>query len=198
MDVITAPNTDPMPLFNQWYQDAKALDPIFYCGMNIATVDASGAPNVRVVLLKEIEGSDFIFYTNYNSDKGKQLEHNAQICANFWWIGNQRQIRIDGIVTKVSFEQSERYFKSRPQGSQLAAITSQQSQPIESIEQLEQKYDQIVEAYQDKPVECPKHWGGYKITPSRIEFWQGKQHRLHHRVRYERTEKAWNKVFLQP
>jgi pyridoxamine 5'-phosphate oxidase len=198
MNLQTAPKNNPFPLFEHWLNQAKETDPIYYCGMNVATVDANGHPSTRVVLLKEYSEQGFVFYTNYLSRKGQELATNPNICANFWWKEFQRQIRIDGVVEKVSEEQSDRYFFSRPQGSQLAAIASQQSQPIESIEALEKRYQQTVEAHQTQPIQRPKHWGGYRIIPKQIEFWQGLEYRLHHRLRYVKSDGQWMTEYLQP
>jgi pyridoxamine 5'-phosphate oxidase len=198
MNLQTAPKNNPFPLFEHWLNEAKSIDPVFYCGMTIATVNAQGLPSNRVVLLKEFDEKGFVFYTNYHSRKGQELTQNPNICANFWWKEFQRQIRIDGQVEKVSSEQSDRYFLSRPQGSQLAAIASQQSQPIESFEVLQQRYQQTVAEYKDKPITRPEHWGGYRIIPTSIEFWQGLDHRLHHRLRYSKSNGEWITECLQP
>ncbi len=198
MNIQDAPHNDPLPLFRDWLNSAKEQDNIFYCGMNIATVSARGMPTSRVVLLKEFDEQGFVFYTNYNSRKGDELGHNPNICANFWWPSFQRQIRIEGVVEKVSAEQSTDYFFTRPEGSQLAAIASDQSQPIESIEALENKYDAIVKEFENKDIKRPEHWGGYRIKPNYIEFWQGLQHRLHHRLIYKKTDNQWLTEYLQP
>ncbi len=198
MNFQSVPKDNPFFLFQQWLQAAKDSDPVYYCGMNVATVDANGFPTTRVVLLKEYDERGFVFYTNYLSRKGDELKTNPRICANFWWKEFQRQIRIEGKVEKVSDEQSDRYFYSRPEGSQLAAIASQQSQPIESLDALEAQFNRVVDIHKSQPIKRPKHWGGYRIIPERIEFWQGLDHRLHHRLRYVKTGPDWNTEYLQP
>lgn len=198
MDIQSAPNNSPFPLFENWLNSAREHDPVYYCGMNIATVDHKGRPANRVVLLKQYDEQGFVFYTNYNSRKGQELSVNPYISASFWWSAFQRQIRIEGKVDKVSSEQSDRYFFSRPRGSQLAAIASHQSESIKSIKALEQQYQQVVSQHQSSDIKRPEHWGGYRIVPNRIEFWQGLDHRLHHRLVYLKTDSGWQTQFLQP
>lgn len=189
---------EPFKLFQIWFDQAKQDDPEFHHGMNIATVNAQHQPSVRVVFLKEYDQDGFVFYTNYQSHKGQDLEANPNICANFWWSSSQRQVRISGKVSKVPQEQSDQYFHSRPRGSQLAAICSQQSRPIKSFEQLKANYHEVVQAHENRSIERPEHWGGYRITPEQIEFWQGLEHRLHHRLVFLRENETWSKKIIQP
>ncbi|WP_144393659.1 pyridoxamine 5'-phosphate oxidase [Pleionea sediminis] len=198
MNIQEAPKNTPFPLFENWFAEAKKHDPDYYNGMTIATTNAENKPSNRVVLLKEFDEQGFVFYTNYNSRKGIELKHAPYISANFWWSHFQRQIRIEGTVEKISEEQSTRYFLSRPRGSQLAAIASAQSQPIESFAALEKQYQDTVKKFDDKTLEKPAHWGGYRIIPDYIEFWQGLEHRLHYRLIYRRTDSGWATEYLQP
>ena len=198
MDIQSAPKNSPYPLFENWLSSAKKHDPVYFCGMNIATVEANGRPSNRVVLLKQHDERGFVFYTNYNSRKGQALAANPYISASFWWSAFQRQIRIEGTVEKVSSEQSDQYFFSRPRGSQLAAIASHQSEVIDSTDALEQHYQQVIEQHQHIDIKRPDHWGGYRIIPQRIEFWQGLDHRLHHRLVYLKQDSGWKTEFLQP
>jgi len=198
MSLNDAENQSPFELFNDWFMQAKEQDPEYYNGMTIATISEQTTPDCRVVLLKEFDESGFVFYTNYQSRKGQELAMNPAICANFWWSQFQRQVRIEGTVEKVSEEQSDQYFYSRPEGSQLAAIASSQSQPIDSFDALEERYQLIAKQHKSAPIKRPSHWGGYKITPVRIEFWQGLQHRLHHRLVFHWQNNAWHTQVLQP
>ncbi len=198
MNIQQAPKDNPFPLFEDWFTAAKENDPVYYCGMSIATVNAMGRPSNRVVLLKEYDANGFVFYTNYNSRKGQELENNPYISATFWWSEFQRQIRIEGKVEKVSQQRSSAYFYSRPEGSQLAAIASQQSATIESLAALEQNFEKVTKTYSNKPIEKPEHWGGYRIKPDSIEYWQGLEHRLHHRLLYTHKEGRWSTQYLQP
>ncbi|NVJ49274.1 MAG: pyridoxamine 5'-phosphate oxidase [Gammaproteobacteria bacterium] len=198
MQLHDAQNQSPFALFEDWLAAAKEHDPEFYNGMTIATVTPEQTPDSRVVLLKEYDSNGFVFYTNYLSRKGKELSVNPHVCANFWWSHFQRQVRIEGHVEKVSTEQSDRYFLSRPRGSQLAAIASQQSKPIETLDALHAQYDKTVKEHQDKPITRPAHWGGFRIKPTRIEFWQGLEHRLHHRLVFRKKQDRWISEFLQP
>ncbi|MEE4245662.1 MAG: pyridoxamine 5'-phosphate oxidase [Kangiellaceae bacterium] len=195
---LNAPADNPFDIFSSWFSQAKQDDPDYYNGMNIATVDHQGQPSSRVVLLKSFDNDGFIFYTNYLSRKGHEMATNNKVAATFWWSQVQRQIRIEGAIEKVPAQTSDDYFYSRPRGSQLAAITSQQSQPIESLTALEQKYREVVQKYEGKDTQRPEHWGGYRIIPQRIEFWQGLDHRLHHRLVYCRDGNGWRTEYIQP
>ncbi|NVJ61409.1 MAG: pyridoxamine 5'-phosphate oxidase [Gammaproteobacteria bacterium] len=189
---------EPLELFTLWFDQAKTDDPDYHHGMSIATVNAKQEPSVRVVFLKEYDEQGFVFYTNYNSNKGNDLANNPNICANFWWKTRQRQVRISGVVSKVPNEQSDQYFHSRPRGSQLAAICSKQSQAISSFNQLKENYEKIVDEHKNKTIDRPAHWGGYRIKANRIEFWQGLEHRLHHRLVFEMNGSDWHQHVIQP
>ena len=193
-----APLDTPFPLFESWFKQAKEKDPTYYCGMTVATVDTNGCPSSRVVFLRSFDDNGFIFYTNYHSDKGKDLAENPHICASFWWSAFQRQVRIEGQAEKISAKESDEYFYGRPHLSQIASAMSDQSRTIESFDVLQQKFDDEVERHKTDPVVRPEHWGGYRIVPKKIEFWQGLDHRLHHRQVYQQSEQGWQVSYLQP
>ena len=172
-------DADPMAQFKKWFDQARHSDVYEPNAMALATVDESQKPCCRIVLLKAIDHG-FIFYTNYSSNKGRQLDNNTHTAATFWWDKLERQVRIEGAVEKVEAELSDVYFLSRPAGSQLSAVASPQSQPVESYQQL----IMLKDAADKSSLHRPKNWGGYRIMPSRIEFWQGRENRLHDRFVY--------------
>lgn len=190
-------STQILERFTQWLEQAKQQDATYYNGMSIATVSSSGQPSNRVVLMKSVDESGLTFFTNYDSDKGEELAQNAKIAATFWWSAFQRQVRIEGSVTKTTKEESEAYFAQRPLLSQVAAAVSKQSQPIESFELLKQQFEDKREQWGDN-VPCPDNWGGYRIDAHKIEFWQGKDHRLHERHLYQAVDGQWVMSILQP
>jgi len=185
---------DPYKMFQNWMVDAindKVNEPN---AMIISTVDENNTPHARTVLLKEIHEGQFVFYTNYDSDKAKQIEQNPNVSLLFLWHESQRQVRITGKASRVSEEKSTEYFQSRPRGSQIGAWTSPQSQIIENREVLNKKRIDVVEANHGKEnLEKPEFWGGYGIDASSIEFWQGRDNRLHDRLRYSKVEddRSW-------
>ena len=167
--------------------------------MTLATADKTGAPSARVVLLKGFDERGFIFYTNYNSRKGQELAENPYAALTFYWPQLERQVCVAGMVSKVTPQESELYFKNRPRGSQLGAWASDQSSVVQSRGELEKNWENIENQYQGKDVPRPPHWGGYVLKPSRIEFWQGRPNRLHDRFRYTRQEGgAWTLERLAP
>jgi len=182
-------DADPLAQFNQWFElaaDSKVREPN---AMALATVDGTGMPSCRIVLLKGVDHG-FVFFTNYASRKGRQLHDNNHAAVTFWWDAMHRQVRIEGEVEKVSTQESDEYFYSRPQGSQVSASISPQSEVIESCQQLLD----LKQAFDIKTLKRPEHWGGYRLIPSRMEFWQGRQNRLHDRFVYQKqTDKklAW-------
>jgi len=186
-------NMYPSPLlqFASWFKDAANADIPEPNAMVLSTVSAEGKPSSRVVLLKEYNGTGFIFFTNYNSKKGHDLQQNPNACINFWWGKMERQIRITGLIEKISEKESDDYFYSRPIGSQAGAIISPQSSEIESREWLEQKF---IEIQLSGNIKRPATWGGFILLPDSLEFWQGRSNRLHDRLVYEKTENGEWKI----
>ncbi len=182
------PSLDPWIHFEQWYAAARSLpEPT---AMALATSTLDGSPSLRMVLLKEF-GADagFVFYTNYDSRKGHDLAHNARVALLFFWPTLHRQIRIEGAATKTSREDSAAYFRTRARGAQIGAWASAQSSVIEPGE-LERRVEELTLEYEGREVPVPPYWGGFRVTPSRFEFWQGKEHRLHERLVFERVANA--------
>lgn len=191
---------NPLKQFEKWFQSADENDFIEEPNaMTLSTVGLDGYPKARVVLLKQFDESGFLFYTNYESEKGLAIESNQNVCLSFFWPAEERQVIIKGTAEKISEEKSTAYFQSRPEGSQLGALVSNQSQPIESREVLEEKLQQLEERYKGKPIPKPQNWGGYRVKPVECEFWQGRANRLHDRIRYQLNQnKSWTMVRLAP
>lgn len=190
----------PLPLFTSWFEDAEKNPEIEEVNaMSLATCGTEGFPKNRIVLLKSFGEKGFSFYTNYNSEKAKDIEENPRVCLSFFWPALERQVIIKGIAMKTSEEDSVAYFASRPRGSQLGAWASNQSHVLSSREELERQLKEIEEKYRNKEVEKPPFWGGYLVTPRSFEFWQGRNNRLHDRVIYKFIENdTWESNRLSP
>jgi len=188
---------DPFAQFERWFQDAHAAQLPLANAMTLATVTPQGAPDARIVLLKGVEGGGFVFYTNYDSRKGKQLAARPEACLVFLWTQLERQVRIEGKVEKVAPADSDSYFASRPAGARLSARASAQSEVVPGREFLESAAKKEKEQYGDNPPR-PAHWGGYRVLPAQIEFWQGRENRLHDRLLYRRNSDRWTIERLAP
>ncbi|WP_409265450.1 pyridoxamine 5'-phosphate oxidase [Massilia sp. BHUDP2] len=189
---------DPMLQFTQWFEQALKAEVNEPNAMSVATVAANGRPSSRIVLVKQFDERGFTWYTNYDSRKGQELEDNQYAALLFFWSELERQVRIEGRVERTSNEESDRYFRSRPLKSRLSAIASRQSAPIGSRAELEQNYEAVARQAGDDPAR-PGNWGGFRLVPERLEFWQGRRSRFHDRIVYERQEDgSWTRLRLQP
>ncbi|GAC1305210.1 MAG: pyridoxamine 5'-phosphate oxidase [Mucilaginibacter sp.] len=190
---------DPIKQFDAWFSDAMEAKELEPNAMTLATATHDGRPSARIVLLKGVNENGFMFYTNYLSRKGKEITKNPLGALTFFWAGMERQVRIEGTIEKLSKEQSDRYFQSRPKNSQIGALASPQSQEIASREILEKKWSELEVEYDGKDIPKPSFWGGYILKPRLIEFWQGRPSRLHDRILYKKIDnKNWKKVRLAP
>ena len=188
---------DPLVLFEQWQKEANAAGLADPTGVVVATVQPDGSIRQRFVLLKGVSEDGFVFFTNYNSDKAAALAQNDRSSMLFPWNELDRQVSVSGKVEKIAESESDAYFAARPRASQIAAWTSQQSQPIASRGALEAQYQATLERFDGSDVPRPPHWGGFRLVPQRIEFWQGGEDRLHDRFVYQYTN-GWNRSRLQP
>ena len=188
---------DPLRQFERWFEDALSAKVPLPNAMTLATVTSSGAPSARIVLLKGLENGGFVFFTNYLSRKGQELQKNARACLLLLWSDLERQVRIDGVVEKVTAAESDAYYATRPLGARLSAWASAQSTPVPSRKVLEDSMEEVKGKHGDKP-ERPPHWGGYRVTPQEIEFWQGRADRLHDRLVYRRKDNTWKIERLSP
>ncbi|MDR3442837.1 MAG: pyridoxamine 5'-phosphate oxidase [Legionella sp.] len=189
---------DPITQFHLWFEDVLKNETNDPTAMVLSTVDDKGCPDSRVVLLKGLEEGDFVFYTNYQSSKATQLQNKSYAALNFYWPQMARQVRIRGQVKQVSQEQSDSYFLSRPIKSQYSAIISPQSHEVPSRESLENALNDLIQKHAQEPVLRPEYWGGYRVIPYEIEFWQGRDNRLHDRIRYCRQKGQWEHHRLAP
>lgn len=187
LDISDVQN-DPFQQFKKWFSEALEVSTDEPNAMTLATVSPSGKPSARVVLLKGFDNKGFTFYTNYASKKGNDIIQNPNVALCFWWHALERQVRIEGVIEKISEEASIAYFQSRPRGSQIGALASPQSEVVTDRAVLEKKYDDLLAKYGDteggEAIPKPEHWGGYCVRPTQMEFWQGRRSRLHDRIRY--------------
>ena len=188
---------NPVQLFSNWfnYIDYKKME-LETNAMSLSTVDVSNFPITRVVLLKKFSDEGFVFYTNYNSRKGKAIDKNSNVCLSFFWPSTEQQVIINGRAVKLSTIDSDNYFNSRPIGSKLGAVISNQSEIIDSRKFLEDKMTKL--KLEKKSIKRPENWGGYNVIPYSIEFWQGRDNRLHDRILYQKENNIWNHVRLSP
>jgi pyridoxamine 5'-phosphate oxidase len=213
---------DPIVQFRSWFEQAtgarasgrmrrffislyksvfliRGVEQLDLNAMTLATADRQGRPSARVVLLKGLDERGFIFYTNYNSRKGRELEENPEAALVFYWPEQEREVCVAGRVSKLPVTESEAYFRSRPRGSQIGTLASDQSSVVRDRQELEVKWNQFETQYPGKDIPCPSHWGGYALAPARLEFWQGRPNRLHDRFRYTRQpDKTWLIERLSP
>jgi pyridoxamine 5'-phosphate oxidase len=189
---------DPVDQFSVWWEEAVKSDIAEVNAMSLATCKPDGSPSARIVLLKGYSKEGFTFYTNYLSDKGKELEGNARTALVFFWKELERQVRIEGTAEKVSEEASDAYFRSRPTGSKIGAWASAQSAVVAGREEIEERYLDLSSRFKDGEIPRPLHWGGYIVRPTKIEFWQGRASRLHDRILYSKIKDGWKIERLSP
>lgn len=192
------PGSDPIERFVSTFDRARRREPHDATSVALATADGSAMPSVRMVLLKEVDERGFTFFTNYDSRKAKELVENPRAALCFYWPSLEEQIRVEGIVRRISEEQSDAYFATRQKGSQLGAWASRQSEPLESRRTLLSRYLRLKARYLGKPVPRPEFWGGYRLSPDRIEFWNHRRFRLHDRRLYIREGDTWRMERLNP
>ena len=189
---------DPVEQFRRWFDEALAADLHEPNAMALATSTPGGSPSARIVLLKGFDERGFVFYTNYEGRKSGELETNPYAALVFYWGELQRQVRIEGRVSRIPDRESDAYFAGRPRGSQLGAWASEQSRPVGDRSTLEERVRELEVEYEDREVPRPPFWGGYRVEPETIEFWQGRENRLHDRLRYSRAGDLWERERLQP
>lgn len=197
LDVKTA-DPDPFVQFSVWMKMAVDYNVNEPNAMNLATVSDNGQPSSRIVLLRDFTAEGFVFFTNYGSHKGIELESRKLAALNFFWPELHKQVRIEGTASRIEESDSDEYFSTQPRESQIGALVSQQSTPLTSREELEQKFENLTKELEGKDLQRPKNWGGYRIKPSLFEFWQGRPSRLHDRIRYDLTGGTWKLSRLYP
>jgi len=192
-------DSNPFAQFDQWFQASKKSDTREPYAMALATADSNGQPSMRMVLLRAYDQKGFVFYTNYLSRKGKELAENPLASLLFFWESQERQIRLEGKIEKVSEKMSQSYFEKRPFKSQVGAVASNQSEVIESRKELEEKFDALLAVQEGRgSIDKPEHWGGYRLVPHYFEFWQGRRSRLHDRICYKQEGSDWKIERLAP
>ena len=191
-------STDPFALFHDWYTEARSTELNDSNAVALATADAQGHPSVRMVLLKGYDERGFVFYTNRESRKAGDLAANPHVALLFHWKSLRRQIRIEGPIAFASDAESDAYFASRSRDSQLGAWASDQSRPLDSRATFEARFEEVQARFEGQPVPRPPHWGGYRVTPERIEFWLDREHRLHERRVFTRAGEGWHEGMLYP
>ena len=191
-------NPDPVEQLKEWIKEALSAQVPEPNAFSLATVDADGRPHNRVVLLKGMDERGIHFFTNYASDKGQEMDENPNVSACFLWLELERQVRVDGVATKLTEKENEEYFKVRPYKSQIGALASNQSEIVESRSALEARFLQLEQQYEEGEVPKPETWGGYAIKPSSFEFWQGRRSRLHDRIKFELDGEKWITKRLSP
>jgi len=192
---------DPFAQFERWFAEARETNTGEWFEVNaftLCTVTADGKPSARVMLLKDVSPQGFTFYTNFASRKGEEIDGNPNVAMVFYWPRLERQVRVEGAVTKIDRKTAEAYFLSRPKGNQLGAVVSRQSKVIPNRDVLEQELTQLWQQYADTEVPMPKQWGGYLVQPTSIEFWQGRESRLHDRLEYVKQDSGWKLQRLSP
>ncbi len=188
----------PVEMFRIWFDQVEGMHPFESTAMTLSTTNKDGKPSNRVVLLKGYDEDGFVFYTNYESRKGREIEENPYGSLNFYWPSQERQVRINGKLRKVSRSRSEKYFHSRPLRSQIAAVASNQSGMIENRDTLKKKFDELEKEFEGKDVPLPENWGGYRLEHRRVEFWQGRRDRMHDRFVYTKNGTIWQIERLAP
>ena len=191
---------DPVAFFHKWFKEAESSQITEINAMTLATSDSNGMPHARIVLLKGLDEGGFVFFTNYDSNKGVEICQNKHVALLFFWKELERQVRIEGVVEKVSASESDEYFHSRPAGSRLGAWASPQSRPIEHRNILDLNYAKYEKEFSSIDIPRPAHWGGYRVIPSSIEFWQGRASRMHDRILFEKHDgvEGWSRSRLAP
>jgi pyridoxamine 5'-phosphate oxidase len=200
-EAIDERTADPNPInqFRRWFDQARAAGIPLAETMTLATSTLDGRPSARQVLLKQVDDDGFVFYTNYRSRKARELDTNPFAALVFYWQPLDYQVRVEGTITRTTDQESDEYFATRPRDSQLGALASPQSEVVANREVLEERLGELEEKYRDRLVERPRHWGGYRVNPARIEFWKSRAGRLHDRLLYERQiDGSWNRTRLAP